>query len=308
MKIIRNLDDTSLPQETIAAWTIGNFDGVHKGHQAVLSLVKELAGKSGGPSMVMTFENHPAEILKPGSPICCICTLTHKIKLLEHFGIDILLLLPFTKELSEHTAEVFLQKVRKVFPFFYLVLGYDAVLGKDRQGDRQQIQTLAQNTGFQVEYLNEFTFEGIKISSSTIRNMIREGLLQEASKLLGRPYSIFSKVISGKGKGKLIGFPTANVDVQGLCLPPLGVYAVRLKFNGIEKQGVANLGFAPSLRDDPQPLLEVHLFDYDEDLYNQEIEVFFSQYLRPEQKFSDVQALKEQIQTDVLHAKKLFAN
>lgn len=305
MKIFCDLREPEPIQDPLVV-TIGNFDGVHLGHQLVLKKVAEAKDRMNGKSLAITFSNHPSEVLNPEKPLFKICTLNHRIKLLKESGIDILLLLTFTKEFSQQSAEEFLKRIREKYSFSHLILGHDAAFGKDRKGDRQQIQNLAKAFHFHVEYLDSFSLDGVTISSSKIRELISEGDFTKLQKFLGRPYSIYSKVISGKGKGKTIGFPTANIEVNDLCLPPYGVYAVKLINSEQIFKGVANLGVAPTIRHESNPLLEVHLFEHHEDLYNKNVEVIFSNYLRPEKKFSGLEELKNQIHNDIQKAKILL--
>lgn len=304
MKIIRDLN-TPIPLTRPATLTIGNFDGVHLGHRAVLAKAAEIAKKESEhtPVIAITFENHPSDVLRPHTHVPRLCTLKHRLKLLKEAGIDTVILLPFTKELSQMTAEEFLKLIQSRIQFSNLVLGHDATIGKERQGNRETIQKLAAANGFTVTYLDELTSEGTPVSSSRIRQLIQKGDLDHAEKLLGRKYAIFSTVEPGLGHGRKIGFPTANIELGGVCLPPFGVYAMRVKVKDKWLDGVANLGYAPTVRSDHKPILEVHLFDHQEDLYNHDVEAVFCAYLRPEMKFSDIEALKMQIAQDIAAAK-----
>lgn len=306
MKIIRSLTDIEDIQVPVAL-TIGNFDGIHLGHQTVINKLKAVAKSDKIPSTLITFENHPAEILRPGQTILRLCTLKHRLKLLEEARIDVTVLLTFTQELAEQTAEAFIDTLQNAIPFSHLVLGHDARVGKDRQGDRHKIIELAKHHHFSVEYLEPFTYQGLPVSSSKIRETIQKGDFDLAEKLLGRKYSIYSMVKTGLGHGKKIGFPTANIDVSGLALPLYGVYAVKLVTNGNSFPGVANLGIAPTIRQENKPILEVHLFNSQEELYGKNVEVVFYKYLRPEMKFDSIDNLKKQIATDVEKAKLLLA-
>lgn len=306
MKIFQDLEEFKNPHQP-AFLTIGMFDGVHRGHQAVLQKVHDDAKNQNGQSIVITFKNHPSTVLKPDSTVPLLNTLEHRIQLLEQQQIDVLFLLTFTKEFSEQTAEFFLKKICHSVPFSKLVLGYDAVLGKDRQGNREKIQELSKSLHFEVDYLPEYIANNLCVSSSKIRKFIQNGHLNEVEKLLGRRYSILSAVTPGIGKGKTIGFPTANIDVTGLCLPPQGVYAVKVVIDGNPFDGIANLGIAPTIRNDHFPTLEVHLFNKKEDLYGKSIEVIFFDYIRPEVKFADLKHLKGQIENDIQQAKKNLA-
>ncbi len=305
MQVIRNLARAVASQKP-GVLTIGNFDGVHRGHQAVLAQAAALAHKENRPWIALTFENHPSEILRSERRTPLICTLPHKTLLLQQAGVDWLILIPFTKELSQQSAEFFLQNVYETSPFVHLILGHDAALGKDRQGDNQRIQEFASAMHFDVACLESYTWKDQIVSSSRIRTLLQQGDLTEVADLLGRNYSIYGAVISGAATGKQLGYPTINIDVSQLCLPPFGVYAVRLMHEGVLYNGVANLGLAPTVRNDQRPLLEVHLLDIQKDLYGQFVEVVFHQYIRPEKQFPSLQALREQIHSDAVVARRLL--
>ena len=286
--------------------TIGNFDGVHIGHQSILKKTIQLAAESRRESAVLSFSNHPSTILRPSQAVRSLCTLAHKLHLLEAAGIDQLYLIPFTKEFSTLSAEEFLKNLHAKNPFSHLVLGYDAVIGKDKQGDRATVESLADQIGFKVVYLPEYKIEGQTVSSSLIRRTIQNGDLKSAAKLLGRPYSIYAQVQKGAGRGKDLGIHTANIPVEGLCILPLGVYAVQLVHSEFSYPAVANLGIAPTFRTHSSPLLEVHIWDHSLELYGQYVEVIFHEYIRPEKKFETAQMLKEQIHEDIFAAQRIL--
>lgn len=307
MKLVHSLSE-HLDLQSPSVLTIGFFDGVHLGHQMLLQRSKELAQENDTSFTVITFENHPSEVLRPDQSISFICTLQHKIRLLEQIGTDVLVLLPFTHDFSRQSAEEFLGYVQEHIPFSHLVLGHDAVLGKDKTGNKNIVQKIAKASNFQVEYLPPFSLDGEVVSSTRIRTAIQQGDFSKCEKLLGRRYSIYGPVIAGRTHGKIMGFPTANIDVGKLCLPPGGVYAVKVLYEGQEIDAVANLGVAPTVRNDNKLLLEAHLLNWDKDLYNQMIEVVFCEYIRPERKFSDLSELRDQIERDVQTAKRIFGD
>jgi riboflavin kinase / FMN adenylyltransferase len=307
MKISHELTE-DLFEERPVILTIGNFDGVHVGHQAVLARVKEIAQERNLRTVVITFSNHPSKVLRPEHPVPLLCTLEHKLQLIEKAGIDRLILLSFTKELSEQSPETFLNKIQKTIPFSTLVLGSDATIGKNREGDRSFVTELGDKLGFGVEYLEDFTIDGQRVSSSQIRSSIRHGNFFLAEKLFGRPFSIYGCIIKGKNLGASIGYPTANIDVKELCLPPFGVYAVDLYYQGNKLAGIANLGIAPTVRHENTPILEVHLFNQQAALYGAFVEVLFKHYIRPEKRFESVDQLKEQIARDIQKAKDIPAS
>jgi|688.fasta_scaffold04683_20 riboflavin kinase/FMN adenylyltransferase len=287
------------------AMMIGNYDGMHLGHQSLFQQLKKIAQSTHCKSVVVTFKNHPSLVLRPECPVQLLCTFEHKVKLIEAQGIDVLIPLTFTKEFSHQTAEQFLNEVRKHCSFSHLILGFDSVLGKDRHGDKPHLFKVAKEQGFSLTYLDEIKLDGEKISSSKIRECIRQGNFDHAEKMLGRRYSIYTSIKSGEGLGKRIGFPTLNMDVGGLCLPPLGVYAVKVIHENAMLDGVANLGIAPTVRQNPEPILEVHLLESVAKI--DWIEVVFIQFLRPEIRFENIDRLKEQIGKDVEQAHNILA-
>jgi len=293
MKTIFQLEDFGSTNEPISL-TIGNFDGVHLGHQAILS-------KLTGQKVVFTFSNHPIEILK-SQPFYRLTTTSHRLKLLKENAIDTTIMVPFTEAFSKQSAEEFLLYLRESLPFSHLVLGHDAVIGHARQGDAAHLHTLAAQHGFALDYLKPIMQNGVTVSSSEIRKQIQDGCFEKASMLLGRPYSIMTTVEPGTQQGRLLGFQTANLKVHTLCLPPLGVYVVRTTIQGANYLGVANLGRAPTLHANRPPILEVHLIGYEGELYSQEIDVVFLKFLRPERRFDSIEALKSQIQSDIQSA------
>lgn len=295
-RLITSLKDFPKPSKPVVL-TIGNFDGVHRGHQSVLSHMRKIAQTACIETCAITFSNHPSEILRPTSPILLLCNLPHRIKLLQERNIDTIVVLPFTPEIAQQSASEFIENIYSHIPFSHLILGHDATLGKDRQGDRATMHRLGETHGFVVDYVEGYSDEISPISSSRIRFFLIEGNLLKVEELLGRPYSIYGKVLPGLGRGKQIGFPTANLDVSGLCCPPYGVYAVSVKKGKSITPGIANLGLAPTIRN--KPLLEVHLFTQEGDLYNQEIEVLFHSFVRPEKRFNSLDELKNQIQADI---------
>lgn len=305
MLIIEKLEDFSHPRQPIIL-TIGNFDGMHRGHQAVLKQAQALTGQE-GQVIVLTFSNHPSEVLRPENPTCLLCTLPHKLRLLQQFGIQIIALLPFTHYLAQHSAESFIERVRQFVPFAHLVLGHDATLGRDRQGNRATMQMLGMEWGFNVHYLEEYRYEGRPVSSSRIREFLQQGDLTHVEELLNRPYSIYAPVTTGKGKGKQLGFPTANVDVTGLCLPPFGVYAVEIIHDSRRLSGIANLGIAPTLKESQQPTLEVHIFESEQDWVGHTLEIVFKGFVRSEQKFQTIADLQQQIRKDIELVKQSYS-
>lgn len=302
MKIFNSLETFVLPSElnsseTIAL-TIGNFDGIHLGHSAVLNRLKEKAVYP----IVFTFSNHPSEILRK-EPISRLTTLSHKLSLLQATGVAATILIPFTEDFSKQSAYSFLRFLKEKIPFTRLILGHDAKIGHDR---KQNLQEDCEKLNIQLEYISPVRIENEIISSSKIRNAILHGDLKRASSYLGRPYSISSTVQAGEKKGEKIGFHTANLTVDELTLPPFGVYAVSVCLEDGIYPAVANLGQAPTLHKNRAPLLEVHLIDMHKNLYDKNLEVIFISFLRREKKFESLHALREQISRDIQTTKNLF--
>lgn len=307
MELYQKISDFK-PLDAPLAITIGNFDGVHPGHRHVIQHTVSTAKSMNGKSIVITFSNHPSEILPGRKTVRPICTPQHKKMLLEALSVDYLVQIPFTLAFSEQTAEEFIQSAREYIPFNHLVLGYDARFGKNRKGDRETIKQLAERAGFTTDYIEKVDIDGITVSSTKIRSSIQRGDFDEASRLLGRPYSIFSNVVKGRQIGTRIGFPTANLDVANLCLPPYGVYAVQLKIEQQLFRGVANLGIAPTLKNSLFPTFEVFLLDEPSNMLGKPVELLPQKFLRPEIKFSSPDLLKQQISQDIQSANNYFRN
>ncbi len=277
--------------------TIGFFDGVHRGHQKVLQ-----KNRKEGTSVCVTFRNHPSTLLTPKEPTPLICSTSPRISLLEKQGVNLLLLLDFDEELANLTAKSFLLILRQAIPFQSLVLGHDAHLGRKREGSPKLIGQIAKEEGFHLTYTDSLLYQEKPISSSQVRTAIKQGNLPLTQQLLGRKLSYFGTIIEGPHKGREIGYPTANIPLPGLVLPPFGVYAASMGTH----QGIANVGVAPTLHEDRVPMLEVHLFDFDENLYGQQVEVTLHHFIRPEKKFTSINTLKSQITADIISAIKLL--
>jgi len=281
--------------------TLGYFDGMHLGHQAVIERLKNNADKNKYKSIILSFSNHPASILRPHLEPAFITTFTHRTRLLQATGVDELVMLEFTKELSMLSPREFLVLLKKHANIKGLVLGYDAVFGHQRTGERSHLYEIAHELGISIEYLESSKIEEDVVSSSKIRKQIAEGNLKEVSRYLGRPYSILNTVIPGMQMGRQLGFRTANMNIEGLCLPPFGVYRSVLTVQGASFPSLVNLGIAPSIREEKTPRLEVHIPHEDAlDLYGHEVEVVLEGYIRPEIKFTNIDELKAQIAKDVL--------
>jgi riboflavin kinase/FMN adenylyltransferase len=276
---------------------IGVFDGVHRGHQALIEEAQSDAAKTGGTAVVMTFEPHPMMFFRRGDPLLRLSSPRHKELLLKRIGVTHLAVLPFDAARAGQTAEEFVADLQLAcHPLGGVVVGAEWRFGKGRTGDVAMLTSMGQ---FEVDGIPAVTIDGQVISSTVIRQAIARGDLDFAAEALGRPYSVFGKVVKGMQLGRQIGFPTANIETGGMQLPPDGVYAVKVRLGGKIFSGVANLGIRPTVDDSGRRTLEVHLFEFDGDLYGMEIEVDFVRFVRGEQKFSNVEKLQEQIIRDV---------
>jgi riboflavin kinase / FMN adenylyltransferase len=302
MKLIEDLDLIKHPFEK-AVITIGNFDGVHIGHQALFHEVIERADAVGGTSVAMTFEPHPIRVLKENGHPPLITMYEQKVELIGATGIDVLIAVPFTKAFAALTAGEFVQNllvdrigVRTV------VVGKDYTFGKNREGNLERLQQFADRLGFEVVVPDWIQMPGTltgRISSTKIRTLVGEGRMREAQKLLGRHYQIRGTVGRGRDRGgKLLGFPTANITLHDELCPKTGVYAVSVEAADSVYKGVANIGFSPTFGDHIFTV-EVHLLDFDRDIYETNIRVNFIQRIRDEIKFSGIPELSEQILRDI---------
>ncbi len=307
MQFIESLD-TMTPFDK-AVITIGNFDGVHIGHQALFHTVIEKADAMGAVSVAMTFEPHPIRVLKK-KYFPLITLFEQKKELIEKSGIDALICVPFTMEFAQFTADQFLVDllVQKV-GMRAIVVGNDYTFGKDRQGDIAFLQDRAAAFNYEVivtDWIQDNGGDPNRISSTRIRKLVHGGHMQKARKMLGRWYQIRGKVTPGRNRGgKLLGFPTANINLQDELAPKNGVYAVWVEVDGRRRMGVANIGFSPTF-DDHVFTVEVHLLDFDGDLYGNEIQVNFVKRIRGEIKFDSLEALSAKIREDVEVGKTLL--
>ena len=309
MQLIEGLEQISGPYRK-AAVTIGNFDGVHKGHQALFRALREKAGQLGGTSVVITFEPHPARVVGGKSRLPLITMYEQKIELIGAAGVDVCLCIPFTREFAMMPAHDFLHDVlvRRI-GMAAIVVGRDYAFGKGREGDIPFLRKYAPALGYEVLCLDEVpSADGLpRISSTIIRETVGRGDMEAAFHLLGRYYQIRGKVVSGRGRGgRSLGFPTANLELADELCPPSGVYAVYVEYRAERFLGVANIGYSPTF-DDHLFTVEVHILDFHQQINGQPIRVNFVKRLRAEKKFSGIDELRSQIQKDVDLARSLLA-
>jgi len=297
---VRRVTDLSGPLEGAAVVTVGVFDGVHLGHQGVLRDLKALAAELGAPATVLTFDTHPDGLVSPGEAPPLLVSLEYRLLLLEREGVDQAVVLPFDRSLRELTAREFAFRIlRDRLHCKALVMGFDSALGRGREGDLEVMTRLGKEAGFLVRRSLPILWRGRPISSSILRETILKGDLGLAWALLGRPPSFLGKVVQGNHRGKSLGFPTANLEPQGLALPPPGVYAARAVLEGKSWPAVLDLGTCPTFQGH-KTLLEVHLIGYEgEDFYGKPLEVFFHARLRGERAFPSPRELAAQIEKDL---------
>ncbi len=289
------------------AITIGNFDGVHRGHKALFKRVKHWAEELNGQSAVMTFDPHPAEVLFPGKPLSFITSHQKKLDLIESCGIDAAIVIPFSHEFSRISATDFVEDVLVAkIGVKAVVVGYDYRFGHSREGDIEFLRRMGEKHGFQVDIVSGIKMDDTVVSSTAIRQMIIQGKMREANRLLGRCFEVSGTVIAGRKRGVTLGFPTANILMPSLTSPRTGVYAVKAEVNGKTYGGAANLGYNPTFGDTDLSL-EVHLFDFSGDIYGMPITIRFIDRLRDEKRFSGPDELVRQIRDDVNSAKKILA-
>ena len=310
MELVENIDKIEKPYKN-AVIPIGNFDGVHIGHQALFHEVIEKADTIGGTSIVMTFDPHPVRVLKQNGHLPLITLNEQKIELIENSGIDVLICIQFNKAFSAISAKEFIEDLLlKCIGMKAIVVGKDYTFGRNREGNLELLQTYADNLGFEVIIADWVqTSKGLpnRISSTRTRELVMAGEVAEAKKLLGRYYQIRGVVTTGRNRGgRLLGFPTANITLHDELCPKNGVYAVTLDCMGKKYQGVANIGYSPTF-DDGVFSIEVHILDFNKNIYGQKIRVNFVQRIRDEIKFSEITELSDAIRKDIEKARKILS-
>lgn len=309
MIIIQDTDQFSHLQQSCVA-TIGKFDGVHLGHQLILDQLKRKAEQYKQPSLVILIEPHPEEFFA-ASPESCPARLTglrEKLELLESFGIDYVYQLTFDKALSELSPERYIQEILvDGLGVVCFIVGNDFRFGHKRSGDFAMLQARGRECDFEVIETAAYEYNGLRISSTVIREQLEKGDFPLVEQLLGRPYSIKGEVVRGKQLGTDLGFPTCNINPQRRKIPLHGVYASEVRLGDRYRPAAVNIGYRPTITETGDALLEAHILDFDENLYGKTIEVIFREKIRDEVKFADLDALKEQIGADVDRVRELFA-
>jgi len=305
MKVYRDLASIEISNHT--ACGIGNFDGVHLGHQKLVETILECSKTKRLDSLIFTFDPHPSTIINPNNGTKLIMSNSKKQKIMESYGIDHFVLAPFTHEFSkmdykDFVYNILIEKCRAKV----IVIGFNYRFGYKGMGTAESLMHLCNQVGVETVIIPPVTYEGNIVSSTYIRKLLEKGDVKSASKLLGRPFTIEGQVIQGRGLGKRLGFPTANLSLdKDLVLPARGVYAVLVSWKDSIYKGIANLGIRPTFNGDVIAF-EIHLFDFGGNLYGEKLEVSFVQMLRPETKFTSTDDLVRQVQKDMLCAREIL--
>jgi riboflavin kinase/FMN adenylyltransferase len=308
MQILHSIPELSrLPGPLFLA--IGVFDGVHRGHQAVISTSTRHAHSADGTPVVVTFDPHPAKVLRPNDAPHLLTATQHKIALIRNLGVGHLLLIKFDRNFAATSPEEFIRQLAtRSKPLCEICVGHEWSFGKDRTGNLDLLKKLGARFHFNVVGIPPVMVKGEVVSSTAIRQAVEGGDLKKAAQMLGRDYTILGTVVRGDNVGKKIGFPTANVSAHSEQFPPNGVYFAEAWIEGVLYHGVVNLGYRPTISaEKTERVLEIHLLDFHRDIYGENVELRFVQYLRAERKFESVDALVRQIGADVRQARELCA-
>jgi len=306
MQVILNLNEIKKPL-TNPVLTIGNFDGVHKGHLALFDKVKERTKAIAGQSVIMTFEPHPLKIMRPANGPQLITHTGQKLDLIEKAGIDVIVCVSFDREFAAIPARDFVNNILlKKIGIKEIVVGYDYTFGHNREGDINLLREIGNDFGFVVHLVGPIEIDHTLVSSTSIRRLVQEGRLEEARVLLGRDFEVQGTVVKGQNRGgRLLGFPTANLNPHGELLPKRGVYAVTLLIDDVFYNGVTNVGYNPTFGDTGLTV-ETHVLNYSGELIGKTMKVHFIKRLRDEKTFKTVEELSHQIAQDIAQAKEVF--
>jgi riboflavin kinase/FMN adenylyltransferase len=286
---------------------LGNFDGVHRGHMKIIDRVRRRAGERGGTPVAMTFDPHPPRIVRPDRAPPLLMTLGQRLEALERAGMRGVVVVEFSSELSQWAPEVFVERVLVEWLRVVEVwVGANFLFGRDRRGTFSLLRTLGLRYGFRAEKIDPVRYKEFVVSSTRIRRLVAEGRVDEAGALLGHPYFVDATVVAGAGRGRAIGFPTANLAVENELVPPRGVYATLAIVDGVSRPSVTNVGVRPTFGGDPAEVVETHLLDFARDLLGARVRLAFIARLRDERRFADARRLAEQIAADCREASRLL--
>ena len=304
MLILRGLNS---PDSLPVALTIGNFDGVHLGHQALLSELRAVAKERGLQTAVVIFEPHPREFFTPEQAPVRLTSLREKLELFAELGMDRIYVCRFDARFAKIEAEDFIHELHKRLHARFVLIGDDFRFGSGRSGDFALMEKVGSRHGFAVQAMQSVRYDGVRISSTAVRAALLAGQMREAQRYLGRHYSISGRVVHGDGMGKKIGFPTANIQLKHNRPPLSGIFVVQVHAQDLGVlQGVASLGVRPTVKQDNKPVLEAHLFEFSQRIYGSHLRIEFLQKLRDEMKYPDVATLTRHIALDVENARKWF--
>lgn len=296
-----------LPTFKNAVLTIGTYDGVHFGHQKIIRRITEIAKEIDGESVMLTFDPHPRLVLNPyDERLKLISTIDEKIELLDSFGLNHLVIAEFSKEFASMEAEEYVEKILiKNFHPKRIVIGYDHRFGKDRKGDIELLRQLADTYHYEVEEIPAQTLDEISISSTKVRNALLEGDIQQANQFLAHPFTIKGRVVHGDKIGRVLGFPTANIEISNphKLIPASGVYAVKIKIENQFYKGALSIGYRETVFDNSKLTIEVFILDFNGDLYNKNLDMIFVDFIRPQIKYENWDLLKVQIEKDVANVR-----
>ncbi len=299
MNVFDSLSEVKKDKNTVV--TIGTFDGIHLGHKKIIEKVIEKTSGYGGRNFVVTFDPHPRSVVSNGKDIKLLNTLEEKLNILSNFGIQNTLVIKFTKEFSQLSSEEFFKKyIIDGIGIKEVVIGYDHHFGKGRGGDKNTLDEMGIEFNFNVTSVDAVSIDGTTVSSTKIRNALNEGNVKQASMLLGRYYSFSGKVIKGDQRGRLLGFPTANIklDDENKLLPLIGIYAVEFIVNSQKHFGLMSIGKRPTFYNDGSVTTEVYIFDFNDDIYDKSVTVNLVDRIRGEEKYSSAEKLIEQMNKD----------
>jgi len=306
MKIFHGTENANIMRPTVL--TLGVFDGLHLGHQRIMQTVVERAKDVGAIATAITFDPHPRAVLHPETAPPLLQTLDQRLANLEVLGIEQAIVIRFTRQFAGKPAEVFLEEIvhdrlhaREVY------LGKGFAFGKERGGNIALLREMSQKLGFFADEVDEVKIRGQRISSSRIRQLLAEGRVNLARRMLGRPYGVEGVIIRGNRRGHTIGFPTANLKPHNRVIPKFGVYATATLIDGTWRRSITNIGVRPTFEDTTEPSIETYIFDFDDELYGDVLRVRFLHRIRDERKFSGIEELKAQIERDTEHARNYFS-
>jgi riboflavin kinase / FMN adenylyltransferase len=305
--VIHFPEDPRPPRWLHPVLALGNFDGLHRGHMKIIERVRRVASERGATAVAMTFDPHPPRVVRPDKAPPLLMTKTQRLEALERAGVDGVAVVRFTSELSRWDPETFVRTVLVEWLHVAEVwVGANFLFGHDRAGNFSSLRGLGSRYGFRAEKIDPVRYKDFVVSSTRIRRLISEGRVDEASALLGHPYTIDGTVVEGSHRGRDLGFPTANLATGNELIPPHGVYATTVRLDGVIYPSITNVGIRPTFDDEPRTVIETHLLDVERDLYGRTLRLGFVQRLRDERRFESVDLLKAQVGADVQKARTLF--